>query len=273
MSTPAAGELDRPARPETTVHSLPPPPLWRRLTRQLRAYPLVDPLGQAGISLTLSIALGGVGAWMLERSRTTGMVLLLLAGVLALFYLALVGRAVKRDKAINYWRDRRDLRLRLTEERAQHAFAVAMLEQVHFLDGELGDDDSLTEAVLSGLASRLYTALAPRHDDLAVVLALAAEGQYHILHSALSSGSRWRALKPDKHCEIRGPLSDRLSELADHHHAAESAVDAGRLCAIVLADTELDAADRKLVDRVSLCLDMVMARRRLPGRRLRAVHE
>jgi len=258
---------------EASIYQLPTPPPWRRLRRKLRAHPTVDPLGQAVISLGLSLVLGGIGTLLLGDHRGPGTICLVLSAALVMIYLAIVVRAVKRDKAISYWRDRRDLRLSLTQERAHYAFLTMVLRQINGL-AEAGNNSELSEEArlriaLAAVLTELYGALAVRHDDLAVVLAFAANRHYEVIHSALSPGSRWKALRPGKHCPIDRPLEDRLAELAEHHYSAEAYADEGRLCLIVLADREFDAGDRQLLDQLPTCLELLASRRgqsRLPRR-------
>ncbi|HEX6752389.1 MAG TPA: hypothetical protein VF093_02210 [Solirubrobacterales bacterium] len=187
------------------------------------------------------------------------MALLLLAMVLALSYLALVGRAVKRDKAIRYWQDRRLLRLRVTQERAHRRFLATVLTQLRALEGSPsgGSQQAPAPVAVARVLDQLYKALSVGNDDLAVVVGIAADGSCRIVQSRLSSGSRWKALKPGKRCELKGPLEQRLDELAEHHYAAESDIPTGRLCIAVLADRQFDDCDRELLDQLPTCLELL----------------
>jgi len=243
-----------------TAAALPPPSRWQRRLRRIRGGPLRDPLGQSVLALS-SALLGvgwGVGLLTLGRDAAAAAVLCLAAIAVAI-YAAIAARAMKRDKAIRYWRDRRDLRLALARKDAQLRLQSRVLRSVDSLDRAKGPGQAL--GALSDLLDATYQAVVQATGaDAAAVLALEAEGSYRILQAATSRRSRWTALAPGKQCPADRPLEETLSGLSRHHHASAISTSHGELRLVVLSEAPLTLIDEELFRDLPICLSLITDR-------------
>lgn len=182
-----------------------------------------------------------------------------LAALAVAFYTAVALRSLKRDKAVSYWIDRRELRLELGRMEAQMRLSARMLEAVRRLDAEPGPGTA--QSVLLALVDDVYSMVSRATGvDAAVVLALEANRRHRVLHAATSRRSRWLALEPGKCCSADRPLLQILAELAPHHRECEVATPHGWLRAVVLSEASLDVVGDSLFEAFETCLGLLATR-------------
>jgi hypothetical protein len=188
---------------------------WQRSYRRVRARGLLsDPLGQGIVAASSAVLMAGAGVWFLLIGWITiGGWLLGIAAIEGIVYLALAIQAFKRDKSVQFWLERRQLRIDLERE---EAFRRVLLRAHHHLQDfqESPPDAFKAQAALAEVAELAFRVFAPAHDDLALLVLEETGARCRILHSELSHGTRWHALRIDKECMIQGDLSKRLDELA-----------------------------------------------------------
>lgn len=221
---------------------------WRRSLRRVRARgPFRDPLGQGIVAASGAILTAGTGLWVLRLGHSRAALWMFGAAAIgATIYLALAARAFKRDKAVQFWQERRELRLSLGREEAYRKLLVQALAQVYRFQGG-GVSRVHVEEALGRMVDLTFRVFAPVHDDIAVLLVHQVNGRCEIVHSALSQGSRWHVLRSGKHCILEGDLTDRLQELAPHHRASLISTSARPLWFVVLHDSQLSNAEEELL--------------------------
>ncbi len=237
------------------------PGRWTRRLRRVRARPLADPLGQSVLALTSALLAGGLGVWLLASGQHgRALVTLAATAVSVAVYTALGVRAFKRDKAVRYWKDCRDLRRDLTRRDAHLRLRWSMLTRVQRM-GRSGARPGEAHAALAALVDGTYEVLdKTTGDDIAVVVALEANRRYRVLHAAASRRSRWAALAPGKRCPAEGSPEETLARLARHHRALGIDTPHGRLRMVVLSAVPLDEADHALCDELPLYLMLIAER-------------
>lgn len=250
-----------PAQLGKVAGEIPRPGPWLQRIRRVRSRPLGDPLGQTVLALSSALLAGGWGVAQLASGRwEIGAALLCLTAIAAALYLALALQALKRDRAVRYWMDCRDLRLDLKRRDAHLRLRWDMLMLLRGMDGP-GAEASGPQAALASLVEGTYAVLnATTADDVAVIVAMDANRRYRILHAATSRRSRWAALGPGKHCPADGPVEETLARLARHHRALGIETRHGRLRMVVLSDEPLDEADHALCDELPIYLMLIAER-------------
>jgi hypothetical protein len=248
-----------------TVHRLPARAFKRERRRRTLATFTKDAVGQGVIWLSLAMALL-VASVLLRRDGAYA----LGTGIFGAAIVALSGfmllsmRAVKRDKVIEYWSDRRALRLELRWEKARGELLTKTLLRVHDLDQHCGGD---VRGVLAELVEDLYAVLAAGHDETAVTLALETQGRYWVLHNATGVASRWRGLAPGKSCSTHGgSFEEKLASYASYHQAFSVPTASGHLRIGVLSDGPFSVEDKALFMQVPVCFSLVAARWRQSAR-------
>jgi hypothetical protein len=184
---------------------------------------------------------------------TLAAVSLALAGIQMAVYASIVFEALKSEKAIQYWRERRDLDRRLRRERLHRSVLATSLDRVLSTKGDPSQSSwPQLQVLLAHLTAEVFQSLVDRYADVAVVITH-EEGRYClILRSAHSRGSRWHELEEGKRCEIEVSVEHKLSTLADFHHTVPPAQSAsGWLRLSVLTDEELHPRDVELVEQMS----------------------
>ena len=234
---------------------------WRRRIRRVRSRPLRDPLSQSVLALTSALLAGGLGLAVLATGRqAAGVVALCLASVAISFYAALALRALKRDKAVQFWMDCRDLRLELTRRDAHLDLRWNMLTLLRRLDCE-GVAGGRPQEALATLVEDAFQVLhAASGQDIAVVLAIEANRRYRVLHASASRRSRWSVLSPGKHCPAEVPIEETLARLAPHHRMLGIDTKHGRLRMAVLSEAPFSKADLAFCDELPLYLILVAQR-------------
>jgi hypothetical protein len=255
------------AAPETT---------WRWRWRRAVVSPLTDVWGLGVATLALALVSGAVGGVLLSQgAEWAGRVGLTFAGLTLFAHVVLAFKAFKRDKAVQYWKDRRDLRTQLRRETAHRALLGTTLRRLRDLDRGYGSGQ--VEDVLYPLVDEVQAVLEADHDDVAVVLALQGETHYRVLSSTASRGSRWGTLRPGKQCRKRGSLEATLRKLAPYRRAFGVDAEAGSLQFVVLSESPLvpddlpddapealrlrAARNEILFEQLCDCLDLIVARR------------
>lgn len=192
---------------------------WRRALRRVRARGFLgDPLGQGLILIFSSCVTAIAGVWWLLTDHDGMAVLAIqLAAVEIVFLLVMGVKAFKRDKAVQYWHDRKELRMELDREQVFRELMEFSLQQAHRQQLSVSTLKQV-EAALGRMTELTYRYLVPQHDDLAVLLVSELDEHLKVLHSSLSHGSRWRDLRSGKRCPLRGDLKERVEELSPNRH-------------------------------------------------------
>jgi len=233
---------------------------WQSSYRRVRARGFVDdPLGQGIVAVSSAVLTAGSGVWFLLLGwATVGGWLLGLAAIETVVFTALVLRALKRDKAVKFWQERRQLRLDLEREEAYRKVLLwAHLELRHF---QVNPPSRMrVEGALEKLGELAYRVLAPFHGDLAVLVLEENEKRCRIVSSTLSQGSRWQALRKDKNCELAGDLRERLDELADGHRVQLQFIGNTTFAAsfAILHESDLSRAEDELLQYLYPILETV----------------
>lgn len=249
-----------PPNPDVSA-ALPRPPRWRWRWRRVRNRPLQDPLSQSVIALSSSlIAIGsGLGLAFLGKGIAAAAILCL-AAVSVAVYTALALRAFKRDRAVRYWLDRRDLRLELTERNAQLRLQAGILRSIHTLQRS-NDPPGDAHKALAGIVEGLYEVVERATGaDVGVVLALEANHKYRILCASTSRRSRWSVLSEGKQCSADRPFEETLAQLSRFHRALGVETQHGRLRMVVLSERPLKRIDEALFDGLPIYLGLVADR-------------
>lgn len=233
---------------------------WQRSYRRVRARGFVsDPLGQGIVAVSSAVLTAGSGVWLLLLDWVTiGGWLLGLAAIEAISFIALAARAFKRDKAVKFWQERRQLRLDLEREEAYRKVLLwAHLELRRFQVER--PRKKKVEGALGKLGELTFRVLAPFHGDLAVLVIEENEGRCRIVNSALSQGSRWQALRAGKNCVLEGNLRERLDELANGHRVQLQFIGNSAFPAsfAVLHESDLSRAENELLQYLYPILETV----------------
>ena len=232
----------------------------RRLRRRAVFGPLSDPVVQ-GVVAVMSAALFATAAWGLRSNGLVALGALAIAVALgsAAAFLLLVGRAMQRDKLIEYWQDRRALRLELRRSRANTALLARTLRRISEWD-HLDEPPDVMPALIH-LVDDVQEALAARHDDIAVVLVLEADERFTLLHTAAPTGSRFGLTRWGKttSAAIRS-FAEKIQAEAPHHHTFSADVEQGVLHLGVLSELDFDDDDNLLSEHVPTCFNLLAAR-------------
>jgi hypothetical protein len=217
----------------------------RRRFRRIRARPLRDPLGQSVLALLGALLCFGGGAGMLVAGRSTAAVIaLILAAASVAVYAGLAARAFKRDKAVRYWEDRRELRLLLSRRDAHLELQRGMLKALGGFDRRGAGGASTARPALAELVDGAYRVLdATSRDDVAAILALEEGRECRVLHAATNGRSRWGSLRVGRQFPLDDSLEEALARLARHHRAFEAPAPAGRLHLALLSEAPFGRAD------------------------------
>lgn len=244
------------------VSSLPLPGRWQRLWRRIRTRHLRDPLVQSILALAGALGFGAVGLLLsFEGWMTLAAVSLALAGIQMAVYASIVFEALKSEKAIQYWRERRDLDRRLSRERLHRSVLATSLDRVLSAEGDPSQSSwPQLQVLLAHLTAEVFQSLVDRYADVAVVVTHEEDRYCLILRSAHSRGSRWHELEEGKRCEIEVSVEHKLSSLADFHHTVTARSASGWLRLSVLTDDELHPRDVELVEQMSGCIRLAAVR-------------
>ena len=255
--------------PPLAVIDLPSPE--RRRFRRVRARALSDPLGQSILALFGTLLSFGWGIGLLAAGRSTAATLALSVGAAAVAtYAGIAARAFKRDKAVRYWEDRRQLRLQLSRKDAHLELHRGVLRAARALDREEREDASKAQTALVEFAEGIYRVLdATCRDDVAVALVLEVGQSYRILHSATNMRSRWAVLRSGKHCPVDGTFERKMSELAPHHRTIGMGTAFGHLRVVILSESPFDEADDAFLEELPEYLALIVER----WNRSAAIHE
>lgn len=243
------------------AESFAPAQPWRRSLRRVRARGVLDdPLGQGLIALTSAVLTAGGGLWLLLLGRDLAAGLMFgVAAVEMTVYVALAARAFKRDKAVQFWQERRQLRFDLDREEAFRRLMLQALSQVNH-HAEMPTESQI-QNTLDRMVDLTFRVFSSAHDDLAVLLVRQVNGRCNITYSALSQGSRWHALSAGKHCILDGDLEDRLRELAPHHRAHLISSSTTPLWLVVLHDSPLSKREAEMLHRLPSAFEAVANQR------------
>jgi hypothetical protein len=233
---------------------------WHRSYRRVRGRGVFrDPLGQGVVAVSSAILTAGSGVWFLLLGWVSvGGWLLGLAAIEATIFASLAARAFKRDKAVQFWQERRQLRIDLEREEAYRKVLLwAHLELRRFQSKPPSRDE--TERALGQLADLTFRFLAPLHDDLGVLAVEEKGRRCRIVHSALSQGSRWQALKAGKHCILEGDLSQRLAEIAGKGRVQQQFIGSSAfpVSFVILHESSLGRAEHELLQYLYPILETV----------------
>jgi hypothetical protein len=258
-----------------TVSLLPDTPR-RWLRRQAAHGPLYDPVVQ-GVFLVMGAALFASAGWALRSNHAllVGNVFIAAAVGCCVGFLLLSGRAMERDKVVEYWRDRRALRLQLRASRAKAQLLAGVV--LWLRAGKVHDEERDSMPALTAFVDDMHAVVATEHEDAAVLLVLESDGWYTILHAAVPPGSRFVALRTGVRCSAsERPLAETLKRHARYERMFPAEVDGGVLRIIALSMTDFNEADDALLEQVQSCLDLLAPAMRMPepvsdGRRLRRV--
>lgn len=237
-------------------------PWQRSLVRVKARGPLNDPLGKGILAVSMTLMAGLLGLWTLVFGDLRLAALAFgLAAIEGVIYLALTVRAFKRDKAVQFWQERRRLRLDLGREAAYRQLLLYAFFQLDHLQRESQDDSDVEEA-LRRMVHLTYSVFAPAQDELAVLLVREGDGRCEIVHSALGQGSRWHALRKGKHCKLEGPLKERLESLSPHHYAQKISTSTFPLWLVVLHDAPLTRAEVELLHQMPRLFESIVNQKR-----------
>lgn len=244
----------------SAVAEISPPSRWTRRLRRVRSRPLRDPLALSVLALSSALLAIGLGVGMLFADRVlAGGTALVVATVFVSFYTAIALRAFKRDRAVRYWLDRRDLRLALARKEAHISLHGEMIEAVRKLD-EVGGP-SRAQAMLCSIVDGVYATISRiTGADAAVILALESNRRHRILRAATSKRSRWDVLESGKDCPADQPLEEKLAGLAQHHRTCEITTMHGDLRLIVLSEAALELVGDRLFVDLTTCLHLLAVR-------------
>jgi hypothetical protein len=248
----------RPMRPVTGI-DLPSPE--RRRFRRIRARALKDPLSQSVLALLGTLLSVGWGIGLLTSGRAVAAALTLSLGAIAVaIYVGIAARAFKRDKAVRYWEDRRELRLRLSRKEAHLDLHRGVMRAIRVLDREEQGNAGRAQEALAELVEGVHKVLDTTcRDDVAAALVLEVGQWYRILHSSTSKRSRWEILRPGKHCPVDGTFERKLTELAAHHRTFGMGTAYGHLRVVLLSESPFNEADdaflEELPDYLALIID------------------
>lgn len=225
-----------------------------RVRRRHVYRPLTDAVVQGLISV-MSATLFAASAWALRSNGlvVAGTIFVALAvGCIAAFLL-IVGRAMERDKLVEYWSDRRALRLELRRTRAELAMLARTLEMLD--EGEGSSPEAMS--ALAALGDAAQRALAARQEDVAVLLVLEREGRCAVLHSAVPPGSHFSVPLSGNSRVVAGNVENALGRLAPHQRSFRVEMEGATLWVGVLSETELGDADDGLLVELPLCFGLV----------------
>jgi len=200
---------------------------------------LHGPLFHAYFAVFVATVSGTVSLLAHERGRVAvaAIALVLVAGSLVMLALV-VAQAAWREKVIEYWTDRRDLRVDLWRLRAERRLLVATVERLHAWDRQLQPEP---QPALAALIDDAHTALAAYLDDVAVLLVTECDGRWTISHIAQNSGGRWSYLHAEKWCAIGTQTAEeRLASLAPYPIAFPAPIPGGRLLLAVLCEEPME---------------------------------
>lgn len=227
-----------------------------RIRRHPVYRPLNDPVVQ-GLLAVMGAVLFGAFAWALRGHGLSGLGAVSIAAAVGCVgaFLLLVGRAMERDKLVEYWQDRRELRLELRRRQAELDLARISLENSETIyasrfDGA-ADDARIACFVL--IVNAAHACLAARHDDVAVLLWERGGDRRRVLHASTSPGSRFSVLRSGKSCLIRGDAAETLQGLAPYH--SSFMVDEGfaAVGVAVLSYAPFDDEDLRLIASFPAC--------------------
>jgi hypothetical protein len=245
--------------PLSVVQSMPEEIIRRGQWRRWRANLVRSSIFQGAAAMSVAVTLT-VTSLLLQRDGSYGLGIGSLGGAcVGLGVFVMLGlRAMEREKIIEYWHDRRKLRLELRRQEAHKDLLARTLSRVH--DLEAGDGGQV-QGVLARSVDDVYQVLKATHDDVAVILAHERDGRYFVLHSTTSAGSRWRSLRHGKSCRAeRDTFEETLADLAPYFLTCAISTDTSLLRIGVLSDGDFSEDDQILFRQVSLCFSLIAAR-------------
>lgn len=239
-----------------------PPSPWRRSLRRLRARRLRDPLALAILSLAAALLASGWGVTLIVVGQTqSGALVVSVAAIAIAIYLGLALQALKRDKTVHYWKDRRGLRAELTRERAWIRLQQRLLDFAGDAEDREAHWDQGADRALGALASDLYEVLgATLAGDLAVLVFLEANQRYRVLHGTTSRSSRWSALKQGKQCMVEGAAEEKLSQMAPHFDSVSTETRTVLLRVAILSEVPLGKGEEQIVAALPGYLGLIASR-------------
>jgi len=223
--------------------------------------PLRDPFVQ-GLAAVLCSGLFGMAGWAFRGSGFVllGTIAVVLAITCAVAFVLLVGRAVSREKLIQYWSDRRALRLDLRKVHARNELLATTVRRIDMWQNGMLPD---AQPALAQLVDEAHSVFAAYHDDTAVLLVIERGDRWQISHAAAPGGSRWSYLATGKHCPRRDreSIDARLRTLARHHRAFTVELPELSLVLAVLCQSPLDDESRShALAELGLCFNLLAAR-------------
>lgn len=199
----------------------------------------------------------GATAWALRGVglHTLGFVGISAAVACLSAFALMVARAMERDRLVQYWLDRRELRLALRHERAHRIMLADALKVAQ------SDPDAEVDSALGAMVDKVHEALAAVDDDRSVAAAVEEDGRLLILHSASDPGSRWRGLRAGKSCPLsHASFEGILKELAPHWHAVTVTAAEEDLLIAVLSRTPFRDEETEVLRSVELCFAPIAKR-------------
>ncbi len=233
-----------------------PVPAASRIRRHAMYRPLNDPVVQGLIAVMCAVLFGAFG-WAFRGHGLNGLGAVSIAAAVGCVgaFLLLVGRAMERDKLVEYWQDRRELRLELRRRQAELDLVRVSLEhradhRAYVADTSLAD--GATARVIQ-IADAAHACLAARHDDVAVILWQNTGNRRLVLHASTSPGSRFSSLRSGKSCLIQGDATELLKELAPHYSAFMIDEGTNAIGVAVLSYASFDSEDLRLISFFPSC--------------------
>jgi hypothetical protein len=230
----------------------------QRLRRHRIYRPLTDPVVQGFISV-MSVVLFASSAWALRSNGLYPEGTVAIAAALGSVgaFLLLVGRAMERDKLVEYWQDRRALRLEVRRHRAHIELLEVTIAQATLLrrDG----DAVAVAAALGKLTDAAQAYSANRHEDVAVVLWQQDDDRRTVLHASVAPGTRFGALRAGKSCPASEDFKRTLDRLAPHHHAYSVDIEGEAFGVAMLSYEPFDEDDDAIFDMLPACFSLLTA--------------
>jgi hypothetical protein len=235
---------------------------WGRRLARIRRSGLDDPLARGVILLVALLASVSAGLLGIGRSSSHLALAALVSSVLfAGAYVAVVAQALKRDKTVKFWRDRRRLQIKLAQEHARNHLLTIAVSEIGALDTS-DDPPARSHQAMDSFVRGVFAALTPSQVQLAVLIVLKENNRCHILHSATSPESRWDELRQGRSCELGGSLSEKGERLGAALVGVREVDTAtgGALALVVLHSQELGQDDEALLDMGRGWLELVARR-------------